>query len=90
MEHAPRFGLDSRKIHYVSQGAASPLEATILPDEIEPWPPVSHACTHPVEPQSRLVLTAGYPRHPHDGNRPKESGYCPNPRCKCSCHKEAA
>ena len=48
---------------------------------------VSHACSAPKEPQAEIELALLNRRHPYNGQRPQNSGYCVVLDCACKCHK---
>lgn len=48
---------------------------------------VSHACSSPKEPQAEVAACDRDRRHPYNGKRPQNSGYCVVLDCACKCHR---
>lgn len=48
-------------------------------------PRISSGCAYPTETQAACITTTAR-RHPYEGERPRNSGWCVDSNCACDCH----
>lgn len=69
---------DRRDLEIAERAAAKPLREVKF---------ISHACSSPKEPQAEVAACDRDRRHPYNGKRPQNSGYCVVLDCACKCHR---